>query len=300
MKAITVRNNSGRCFIRWVYQDKRYSLTWGMWADKVEKARLEYCAQIIYKDCLVGELDTTLTKYRYWLEGIVSSSNGPVNGNSNSTPKQTYPALIELLEQRLVDYYNVADENLLRHLRNYKKVIDTTVKAKDFITWLKNKGNKSSSQKRYLTILKILRKDLFGDIEIKVAEKPKPKPFTTDEIDRILNSLQTDQYYSHYYGFILTLLNTGLRISEGIGLRWQDVDLQKREIHMYESLGRTRGNTSHRERRTTKNAKYRVIPVNNKLHDLLQDLYKGQSKEQLIFTSPTGKVLDDHLISQRC
>ncbi|MEH2126449.1 tyrosine-type recombinase/integrase [Nostoc sp.] len=239
MRIIKVIKNGDSCLIRWTYQDERYSIGWGRWVDKVEKARLEFCAKIIYQDCLTGNFDYTLSKYKCWLEGIIYTGS---NGNSKPTPKS--PPLLTLLEQRLEGYYNVADESLLRHLKNYKKVISTPQQAKEFIAWLKDKGNKPSTLKRYLTILQVLKKDLFGDIEVKIPGKPKPKPFSASEVDRILDSLLNDQHYSHYYGFILMLFNTGLRVSEGIGLRWQDIDLQKREIHMYESLGRNRNSSS--------------------------------------------------------
>jgi integrase len=41
MKEIKVRRNGSRCLLRWTYQGKDYSLTWGSWSDKLEKAGLE-------------------------------------------------------------------------------------------------------------------------------------------------------------------------------------------------------------------------------------------------------------------
>ncbi len=294
MRIIKVIKNGDSCLIRWTYQAERYSLGWGRWVDKVEKARLEFCANIIYKDCLTDNFDYSLSKYKCWLEGIVYTGT---NDNSKPTPK--LPPLLTLLEQRLEGYYNVADENLLRHLKNYKKVISTTQQAKEFIAWLKTKGNKPSTLKRYLNILQTLRKDLFGDIVVRVGQKPKAKPFTKVEVAQILNYLEVDKHYSHYHDFILFLFNTGVRTSEGIGLLWRDVDLVKRELHIYETLGRYKGSTSVRERRTTKNTKYRIIPINNTVYSMLLKRPKGKP-EDLVFTSPKGLCIDDHNVSQRC
>lgn len=299
MKAIVVRQNGESCIIRWLYLDKRYSLTWGKWSDRVDRARMEYCAKMIYQDCLVGELDTSLKKYKYWLEGIIPTSSG--NGNGNSQPPQPkLPDLISLLEERLKDYYNSADSNTLRLLKLYKKKIDNPTEAKNFMKWLITRGIKDSSRKRYLTVLKILRKDLFGEIYIKVAEKPIAKPFTIAEVRRILDYLQNDQHYSHYYPFIVFLFNTGTRVSEAIGVRNMDVDLKKREIHLYESLGRgEKGSTSDRQRKPTKTHKYRIIPINDRLFEILKERVRDDS-DNLIFTTPKGLPLDDHNISQRC
>ena len=70
MREIKVRQNTNSCIIRWGYQGKSYSITWGNWDNRLEKARLEICGQMIVRDCLAEEFDTTLRKYKYWLGGI--------------------------------------------------------------------------------------------------------------------------------------------------------------------------------------------------------------------------------------
>jgi integrase len=294
MRPLKVRQNGDSCLLRWSYEGNTYSITWGKWTDAVDKAKMEYIARLIYQDSLSRNFDTTLHKYKAWLEGLVHTGNG---SNGNSTPKQ--PPLSKLLEQRLIEYYSAADYSLLGNLKKFKKEIKTPAQAKEFMKWLDNNGLKVSSQKRYLTILKVLRRDLFESIQLRVGEKPKPKPFTINEVDRILDSLYNDPYYSHYYEFVLFLLNTGMRISEAIGMRWQDIDLNKREIQVYEVLNRDKGNSSKRRRQATKTTKFRVVPINNKLYESLCNRTRG-NPEDLLFTTPGGLVLDDHNISQRC
>jgi integrase len=109
--------------------------------------------------------------------------------------------------------------------------------------------------------------------------------------------MQKHPQYFHYYDFFVLLFNTGLRISEAIGLRWQDIDFSKKQIHVYESSGRDRGSTSTRVRKTTKTGNYRIVPINEKLFEILTNKRRSGP---LIFYSPNGKVLDDHSISQRC
>ncbi|TAF12300.1 MAG: site-specific integrase [Nostocales cyanobacterium] len=295
MRELKVRKNGNSCLLRWTYQEQSYSITWGNWDDSVEKARLEYLGKLIYRDCLVGEFDTTLNKYNLWLQGITYSGNGG--------PKPTeskFPPLVSLIEERLEETYNIADDSLIKLLNAYGKEIKTPVDAKAFMKWLVDARKlKPSSRKRYLDILQVVRRDLFGEIKVKIAEKPKAKPFTKAEVREILNYLKDSQYYSHYHDFILLLFNTGLRTSEAIGLQWKHIDLVKREIHIYESLGRYRGSSSTRERKTTKTGKYRIVPINNNVYQMLIQRPKGE-EEDLVFTSPKGLPIDDHNLSQRC
>ncbi|WP_144050874.1 hypothetical protein [Nostoc sp. PCC 7524] len=214
MQAITVRRNGDNNIIRWTYQGIRYSLTWGKWNNQLDRARLSICAQIIYQDCLAELLDTSLNKYRLWLSGIVTP-NG--NGNGHSTVKKL-PPITKLLEDRIQENYNDADAALLKLVIKYGKPINTPSNAKEFMKWLSDRGLKDTSKKRYLAILQVIRRDLFGEMEVKVAEKPKPRPFTKNEVDRILHSLKNDPQYHHYYDFILFLFNSGCRTSEAIGL----------------------------------------------------------------------------------
>jgi integrase len=299
MRPLKVIKNNDSCSLRWTFEEQRYSLTWGSWSNPVDKAKMEHTSRLIYQDCLSGNFDHTLHKYKAWLEGLVYTTGNGNGSNGNPTPKPKQPPLLKLLEQRLIEHYSAADYSLLGNLKGFKKEIKTPTQAKEFMKWLEAKGLKVSSQKRYLTTLKVLRRDLFESIQLRTGEKPRPKPFSVNEVDRILDSLYNDQHYSHYYDFVLFLLNTGMRISEAIGIRWQDIDLDKREIHVYEVLNRDKGNSSKRKRETTKTTRYRTVPINNKLYESLCNRTRG-NPEDLVFTTPGGLVLDDHNISQRC
>ena len=55
----------------------------------------------------------------------------------------------------------------------------------------------------------------------------EPKPFNKSEIKKILNALQ-----SPYKEFFQFAFYTGLRTGELLGLRWEDVDIEKRLAHI--------------------------------------------------------------------
>ncbi|WP_100901220.1 hypothetical protein [Nostoc flagelliforme] len=129
MKELRVRKNGNKCLLRWTQQDEDYSLTWGHWDNPEEKARLSYCGKLIYQDCLIGQFDTTLTKYNLWLQGITYS--GGVK-----PAESRLPPLIQMLEQRIENHYNSADVGLLGSLKAYKKLIKTSADAQAFMKWL--------------------------------------------------------------------------------------------------------------------------------------------------------------------
>jgi len=207
--------------------------------------------------------------------------------------------LVSLLEERQEETFNNADAALIKLINSYGKEIKTKVDAKAFMKWLDVRGLKPSSKKRYLAILQATRRDIFGELEVKVPQTPMAKPFTKTEVTRILAYLQDSKHYFIYHDFILLLFNTGLRTSEAIGLQWKNIDLTKRELHIYESLGRSKGSSNRRERKTTKTGKYRVVPINNNVYQMLIKRPKG-GKDELVFTSLKGLPIDDHTLSQRC
>ncbi|HEY9696295.1 MAG TPA: site-specific integrase [Trichocoleus sp.] len=303
MKPIKVHKNKTSCSIRWTYKNERYSLTWGDYSKVEDRARLEICAKQIYVDCLAGELDSSLQRYRYWLSGVIAPpSSGNGNGKTHNESQESQPdkpPLISLLKQRLDNHYCSADQSLLYLLKGYETPIESKEEAQRFMSWLKSRGNKATTLKRYLAILQILRRDLFREIKVRREERPRPRPLTQAEVQQFLEALGKNRYYKHYLDFFILLFNTGMRLSEAIGLRWQDCDFKTREIQVYETLSRTKGNPSKRQRKTTKTGKYRVVPMNNRVHTML--LKRSQSKQgELVFYSPKGLVLNDHMINQRC
>ncbi|MBD3884301.1 tyrosine-type recombinase/integrase [Phormidium tenue FACHB-886] len=248
-------------------------------------------------DCLAGEFDSSLQRYRYWLIGATAPSgsgngNGNGNGKTRKEPQPDKPSLLFLLEQRLEGNYCSADQSLLYLLKQYEISIESRAEAQKFMSWIKSRGNKALTLKRYLAILQILRRDLFGKIKVRGEERPSPRPLTQAEVQQFLEALAEKRYYKHYLDFFILLFNTGMRLSEAIGLRWQDCDLKAREIQVYETLSRTKGNPSQRQRKTTKTGKYQVVPMNNKVYEMLVKRSKSKQGE-LVFYSPKGVTLND-------
>ena len=187
---------------------------------------------------------------------------------------------------------------MLRLIEKYVRKIDTAEDAKAFVDWLATSGTRAaSSVNRYLDILKPTAPDLFREIpKLKGIVSQPPKPFTSEEVKRILRTLKDDRYYRHYYPYVVFLFKTGVRTSEAIGLRWTDVNLDEGTVYIGSSLAR-KGETRERVRKSTKTGKARLVPVDVATVALLRSIPRTNL---LVFPSPTGKPIDDQSFRNRC
>jgi integrase len=125
----------------------------------------------------------------------------------------------------------------------------------------------------------------------------KRKAFTLQEVAAILTSAQTP-LYRHCYPYIATLLYTGMRPSEVIGLRWRDVNLTDNTITITSSLVRSRGSKNRvRKRPKTGVSGNRILEILPALQSILGELQPGDP-DQLLFTGRDGKPIDDSLFAK--
>lgn len=117
---------------------------------------------------------------------------------------------------------------------------------------------------------------------IKVPHKER-QYLTEEETIKFTEGLENNLYKLA----VLTMFYTGMRISELTKLKTEDVDLEKKTIHIYLAKG----------------AKSRVIPMCDKLYELLLDYINNWKVESPYFfaTTKTGKlsiVTLEHAISK--
>jgi integrase len=156
--------------------------------------------------------------------------------------------------------------------------------------------------KKVLTSLKAILKDakrrgnvaqnVAADVSITSHGRIKTKPQvgrdipTRDEIRRIIGAAQPGKGRA----FLLTAALTGMRASELRGLRWSDVDLNKRQIHVRQRADhwRTIGQPKSA-------AGARTIPIEDMVANTLREwkLQCPKGTENLVF--PTGVGTVDYL-----
>ena len=95
--------------------------------------------------------------------------------------------------------------------------------------------------------------------------------------------IATHPVYCHWWTIFTVLLGTGCRIGEALGLRWQDLDFEKRLISInhalvYYPVGESRTSVQQISKPKTK-AGIRVIPMLDAVYDALQMEWSEQSEE---------------------
>ena len=67
-------------------------------------------------------------------------------------------------------------------------------------------------------------------------EKGERHPLTVDQASVFLNYVEGNPIYNHWLTLFVVFFGTGMRVSEVCGLRWEDVNLEKREINVNHTL----------------------------------------------------------------
>jgi integrase len=209
--------------------------------------------------------------------------------------------IVQKLKVRLDENYNSAEDALIKILEKYKDDIRNNLDVKNFIKYLKEVRNlKGRSISRYLDCLRQCC-NLFDDVKIKIEASQPINVFTKEEITQIINWFYNDKYYSYCADYVLCLFNSGMRISEAIGLQWKHINLTNNEIYIYESLKRKRSNSSQRVRSSTKTNTPRILPLNSSMCEMLKKRYENTSHElnDLVFRSRDGGFINDNDFRRR-
>ena len=121
-------------------------------------------------------------------------------------------------------------------------------------------------------------------------ETREPQPFTPDEIDKILAQLDGQCRNLIQFAFW-----SGLRTSELIALRWQDVDLDNQRIHIRTAIVRQR------EKSTKTVSGLRTVELQPSAYEALISQTKVNPDSERVFHDPTTNApwLGDHVIRKR-
>ncbi len=306
---ISITNYKDRIRLRWRYENKRYSLSLSAWK-QLNILQAKKIAIEIEQDILTGSFDHTLKKY----------AGKKTIDNKNLQGRQTFTLLFEhwtksykQMDCEIHTNYN-STRNMIRKWGN--------VSAGNLLNKLNKETFCANTYNRRLTILKnfvswmviqgIWENNPLAQVHSKKSRKGKlvkREPFTDIEIKLILEALKNNTYcsayantkHSFYYPFLYFLFKTGVRNAEAIGLRVGSIDHKRKVIHINEVLARSLKSTSSvaRIRKETKNGKERVLPLTTDLKNLLTPLIKGKQKDDLVFSSPTGKAIDDNNFQKR-
>jgi len=136
--------------------------------------------------------------------------------------------------------------------------------------------------------------------KIKSRKKTKKiiKPFSRSEAARIIAGFE--ESYPAWVPFAKFLFLSGCRISEAIGLQWQNVDFERGEICICESLSRRPGKNYERVRKCTKSGSVRFLKINSELAKVFEKVSIVKNSDDLVFLNPTGTNCIDCHNFRRC
>ena len=119
------------------------------------------------------------------------------------------------------------------------------------------------------------------------------RALTVEQQRAFMEYVSKNPFFYHWYPFFVFLLGTGCRIGEAIGIRWDDIDMEKRLISINHSLTYyQRSDDSFkcefRVSRPKTEAGVRDIPMMPLVYDVLKDEYERQQEEGFCETNVDG------------
>lgn len=112
-------------------------------------------------------------------------------------------------------------------------------------------------------------------------EKPKRHPLTVPQQERFVEFVSHSSTYKHWMPLFTVLLGTGLRISEALGLRWDDCNLDTGIININHSLIYRLQDSGKCEFHVTTpktSAGERIVPMFAEVKEVLKSEYAKQSE----------------------
>ncbi|MEE1009025.1 MAG: site-specific integrase [Agathobacter sp.] len=130
-------------------------------------------------------------------------------------------------------------------------------------------------------------------------EEQKQMHLTAEELPKFLELFTKE--YSAFNTIILTLLHTGMRSGECLGLQWEDIDFEQRKIHIRHNLTDVAGKhflttpkspTSIRDLYMNDNLMALLKKHKHEQRKLQMALGSSFSHPEMVFTSSTGNYKD--------
>lgn len=181
----------------------------------------------------------------------------------------------EISKQKL-KYFNYSDKTILNYLtyiKQFLNVINTPpsrLTSDDFQKYLNNYIFTSvSQQNQVINAIRFLYKEVLNKKYDKVSfKRPKSEKKLPKVIDSelIISKLESIENVKHKTILTLTF-SVGLRVSEIVNLKIEDIDSKRMLIHIKNAKGR----------------KDRIVPLSQKVLELLRCYYKEYKPKEYLF-----------------
>ncbi len=234
--SVSIYPDRGYLRLRWRFEGKQHILPLKLADTKVNRQVAERKARQIELDIAAGHFDRSLVAYRPTLidaKGLSLDNlwRGFIDFKSKTAKSKT------------VDKYRFTAKTLSEFFPGRAASSISVKDAERYLEWVKTKAvvpqtskPLSADQKRrrleeilacwtWALKTRMLTDNPWVDMpkRISVPPQPKPKPFSREEIELIIDGFQHDPHYKSYAHYVEYLLGTGCRPAEAVGLRWSNV-----------------------------------------------------------------------------
>lgn len=305
--SVSITSRSGMLRLRWTYQGQSYQMALGMSDSPLNRHLAQGKAAEIQADIVYGRFDPSLDKYRPQADAIAVVELGT---------SHLFEQFIDYRRKDGTSGQAIASryKSLLSNIKRFGRSIEDEETARELVDFLRSRQSPQTANQN-LSLLKAFGcwcvKQALCSMNPYIAIKPlkcsrsihNRQPFSRDEVQRFLATIRTDSVNYRYYDFCYVMLSLGLRPSEAIGLRWQHIDLERKQITISETMARSEdGKTAGyaRQRKSTKTVNVRTLPLSDRLVALFQGRHSPESQpDDLVFTTKRGGVIDDHNFRER-
>ncbi len=311
--SVAILTLSNHLHLRWSYQGQRFRLAMKLQNTPLNMQAARAKASEIEGDIAAELVNPTLRQFDPTLEKYRPQPIAPVEQPKLTTTIALWERWMDKHRLEGVQPQTMANRyqtiaNLLTH---FKRNLKTEQDARDLQAFLLTRQSPATAN-RNIKMLKTFCTWAVkrGEMETNPFDEIRPAKdaglrstkrdsFSLDEVQRILQTFRLHPLYFRYHDFVLMLMTFGLRPSEAIGLQWKDINFTQRTITIAESLSRT-GEGSRRARHGRKNGTITVLNLPDDIYIMLEGRFTPTaSPNDLIFTSPTGKPIDDGNFAQR-
>ncbi len=292
MREIKPINNNGSIQLKFSVSGKRYAfnpIPGAEFNKPRDIAQAKAIATKISNDILAGYFDTTLDRYR-------------IAPKASAETKTKIVHLLELWDL-WVDSLELSPATKADHYEMIRRMIVKAAPKLDDTKWLTDAPIAPATFNKRLGYLKacfswgisqgVLLTNPYDRIKPRKTPTSNIKPFNIEEISKIAQGF--DAIAPHYSPFVQFLFQSGVRMSEAIGLRWGNVDLDAGLLTISESLSKDRtGNGYTRVRKQTKTGSIRQLQMTDSLKILLSGARTADKmlEDALVFNTVQGCIID--------
>jgi integrase len=273
----------------------------GKWASKRDQKIVAAIGTKICNDILAGAFDPTLEKYRHRFCAENAGEKFIFRGTFVRWLEiwDGFTKSLRLSAATAADHYACVRAMLVRAENPYISDIDWFVTRTDLAASTFNRrASMLNKCAEWAIEQKIIFKNPLTGIELRsqtLAEEEKAEavkaPFNSTEVTKIIAYFY-DRHPS-YGPFVEFLLFSGVRTGEAVGLRWQDIDLEKRTVAIEQSISRERGKYQKVAKRPKTLQSRRVLKMSQRVYELFTQIQQNSdSLEGLIFRTAKGCQID--------